>query len=235
MKSIIWKELRENLKWAALGFLCLLLADVFTLSFRRSMAGDRFNGITLCNDTFLLVSAFGCSAIGAILGALQILPELRRDQWASLLHRPISRHAILVGKVIAGLILYGLATGLPLLASAVYVAMPGHFPAPFVPGLIAPPASDLLLGTVFYFTALLIGLHSGRWFASRGAFALGAVAVMGIHLAGLWPFALPLGAAVTLFIAAWGAMQGAVSVRGGFSRFALGLIVLVGVATACCS
>jgi hypothetical protein len=231
MKSMIWKELRENFKWAALAFFCILLAEVFVLSSRREMVGDNSGGVTLCSDAFLMVSAFGCSAVGAVLGALQILPELRRDQWASLLHRPIPRHAILLGKVVAGLLLYGLAAGLPLLASVVYVALPGHFAAPFVPGLAAPAASDLLLGTVFYFTAILLGLHSGRWFGSRGAIALGAVAVMAAHLEGGWPFALPLGAAVALLIAAWGAMLGSLVVRPWISRVALGVVILAGVGT----
>ena len=232
MKSMIWKELRENLKWAALAFFCLLLAEAFTLSLEREMIGNRFDDITLCSSAFLMVSAFGCSAIGAALGALQILPELRRDQWASLLHRPIPRHVILLGKVAAGLVLYGLATGLPLLASIAYVALPGRFPAPFVPGLAAPAASDLLLGIVFYFAAILLGLHSGRWFGSRGAIALAPVAVMTIHLAGDWPFALPLGAAVVLFIAAWGAILGSVALRPWITRLALGVVILTGAGAA---
>ena len=187
MKNILWKELREILQWAALAFFGLLLAEMFTLSLSRQTTGRAFTGVTLCSDAFLTVSAFGCAAIGAALGALQILPELRRDQWASLLHRPIPRHKILLGKVTAGLLLYSLATGLPLLVSVVCVALPGHFAAPFVPGLAVPAASDLLLGIVFYLTAILLGLHSGRWFGSRGAIALCAVAVMTLHLTGDWP------------------------------------------------
>ena len=48
---------------------------------------------------------------------MQILPELRRDQWAALLHRPVPRGTIFFGKVIAGLLLYLLATAIPFLLS----------------------------------------------------------------------------------------------------------------------
>jgi len=232
MKNIIWKELRENFRWAGLGFFCLLLAEIFTLwSSHRHIAASLYANFTLCDIGFLDVSALGCSAIGAALGALQFLPELRRDQWASLLHRPVPRLVILLGKVAAGLVLYGLATGLPLLVSALYVALPGLFAAPFVPGIAIPAASDLLLGTVFYFTAILLALHPGRWFGSRGAIALSAVAVLALHLSGACPFALPLGAALVLFVAACGAMLGSIAARARIHRLALGLVIFTGIDT----
>ena len=73
MKAIIWKELRENFKWATLALLALTLAEFYFLAGERHNL-QSFNGITLCSSSFLLVTAFGCSAIGALLGALQILP-----------------------------------------------------------------------------------------------------------------------------------------------------------------
>jgi len=228
---MIWKELRENARWAALAFFGLLLAEIFTLSSGRKTISNWTEGITLGSNAFLFVSAFGCSAVGAILGALQILPELPRDRWAGLLHRPVPRQVIFLGKVVAGLILYGLATGLPLLCSIAYVVSPGRIPAPFVPGLALPAVSDLVLGAVFYFCALFLGLHSGRWWGSRAAIVLGAVGVLVLHLAGGWPLMLPLLASMVLYVAAWGAMLGSPSVRPWICRLALGLVILAGVET----
>src|SRR4051812_31825396 len=99
MKTLIWKELRENGKWAVLALAGLLIAEISALSSGQEPNGFDTTGITLCSNTFLLVSSFGCMVIGAALGALQILPERRRDQWASLLHRPVSRQTIFLGKV----------------------------------------------------------------------------------------------------------------------------------------
>lgn len=225
MKSMLWKELRENLRWAALAFFALLLGEAYALSGARDGSGY---GIGLCSSSFLFVSAFGCSAIGAALGMIQILPELRRDQWASLLHRPVPRSSIFFGKVVAGLILYTLATGLPLLASMAYVASPGRIAAPFLPQLAIPAASDLLLGGVFYSAALLVALHRGRWIGSKAIIVLGAVAVLMIHVAGGFPFLLPLVAMVVLFLAAWGAMEGSLAARPRISIFTLGLFLLLG-------
>lgn len=227
---MIWKELRENIRWAALAFFALLLAEAYALSQGRRQFW-RPTAFTLCGGDFLFVSAFGCVAVGAVLGALQILPELRRDQWASLLHRPVPRHTIFLGKVVAGLVLYTLATGLPLLACTAYVATPGHVPAPFVPGLMLPAVSDLLLGGAFYFCALLLGLHGGPWHGTRAVIGLSAVAVLILHLAGQWPFLLPLLAMAVFAVAAWGAMLGSVALRPWVSRCALGLALLLGVQT----
>ena len=145
MKTIIWKELRENLRWSALALLCLTLAEIYALCQQRNHAtgGDVYNNLTVCSSAFLMVTSFGYSLVGAALGVVQILPELRRDQWAALLHRPVSRSAIFFGKVCAGLLLYFLATAPPLLASVAYAAAPGQFPRqkPYIARI--PDFSDL--------------------------------------------------------------------------------------------
>ncbi len=232
MKMILWKELRENAKWAALGGVCLLLAELFALASSREGSSGSMSGVTLCSDGFLLVSVFGCAAIGAGLGALQILPELRRDQWASLLHRPVRRRVIFLGKAAAGTVLHLLAAGLPLLVSTLFVAWPGQFAAPFVPGLAIPAASDVLLGLAFYFLALLLALQPGRWFGARGAIALCGVAMLVVHLTGSFPFAVPLIAAALLGAAAAGAMLGSVRRRSWAARLALAVVISLGTLTA---
>lgn len=234
MKMLIWKELRENARWAALASVVLVLAEIYALSTHRSGPFQDYKGITLCENTFLLVSALGCAIVGAGLGAVQILPELRRDQWASLLHRPISRGMIFAGKAVSGLFLYLLATGLPLLISIAYVAMPGQFPVPFVPGLALPAASDIVLGAAMYFIALLLGLQSGSWLALRGAIVLSAVGLVVFHIGSSspFPFLVPIVAGAFIALAGWGAMLGPVGSRPLMPRMALGLIVLLGVQTA---
>lgn len=209
---MIWKELRENFKWAALALTVLVLAELYALSTARD-GFDNFNNITLCSTMFLLVTSFGCSLVGAAIGTLQILPELRRDQWAALLHRPVTRGTIFFGKAAAGLGLYFFATTLPFLMSVACVAIPGQFAAPLVPGLLLPGLSDLFLGMVFYFLALLLCLHRGRWLGSRGAILLSVLPVFVLHLTAGWPFLLPLGASLVLLLAAWGAMLANGSMR----------------------
>jgi hypothetical protein len=232
MKTMIWKELRENVRWALLAGFVLLMAEIYALTMERSALGGSWASVTLCGDTFLMVSAFGCSAVGAVLGALQILPELRRDQWASLLHRPVPREQILAGKMVAGLVLYAAAVCIPLVVSVIFVIWPGAFPAPFVPGLTIPALSDLLLGLIFYVGALLIGLHPGRWIGTRGAMVLAAIGILLIHLNDGWPFVLPVIALIVFFVAAWGAMGHPLARRPLLSRLAFGAVILTGIEAA---
>ena len=233
MKTMLWKELRENGKWALLAFLVLTVAEFYTLSSSGDADAYNQNGLTVCSSSFLLVTSFGCAAIGAALGIVQILPELNRDRWAALLHRPVSRDVIFLGKSIAGLLLYFLAVTLPFLASVIYTAIPGQFAVPLVPGMLIPAASDLFLGPVFYFTAILLCLHRGRWFGSRGLIGLSVVPVFLLHLILDWPFLLPLLATLVYFIAARGVMRGNGSIppRAWGARAAVVLALMTGVET----
>jgi len=171
MTTLIWKELRENLKWALLAMLVLGGAEMSAL-FPRLSESDSFgnevvNGVTLCRVSFLTVTTFGCAGLGFVFGLVQILPELRRDQWASLLHRPVSRGIILCGKAAAGLLLYLIATLPPFLLAIYFAATPGYFSSPFVPGLVCPGTVDICMGAVYYFAALAATLQRGGWIILR--------------------------------------------------------------------
>ncbi len=228
MKMIIWKELRENAKWAALALAVLALAEFYALSSGKTGSYDLYNNLTMCSTTFLFVTSFGCAIIGAVIGTLQILPELRRDQWASLLHRPTMRGKIFLAKAAAGLSLYLVAAIVPFLASAVYVSTPGQFAAPLAPGMLLAGMSDIFLGMVFYAGALLICLHRGRWIGARGLAALAMAYVFILHLNLGWPFLLPIVAASLCLVAAWGAMSSNGAVRGKAAAAAMTAISLMG-------
>jgi|GEM_PF-1520211 len=166
MKSLIWKEWRENLKWALLAMVALGAAEMYAL-YHTQYPGQldiyHTSGITICKKEFLMVTTFGSAAVGLLLGLLQILPELRKDQWAALLHRPVSRGVIFAGKVLAGLLLYALATVPPFLLSVWLAASPGHFATPFVPDMVLPGAADIGTGCVYYFAAIAMALQRDKW------------------------------------------------------------------------
>jgi hypothetical protein len=230
MKAMLWKEWRENYRWALLALVALGLAEFYVLAGQRHETGNS-SGITLGSSEFLLVTAFGCAAVGVLLGTLQILPELARDRWAALLHRPVARTVIFGGKVTAGLLLYLLATAMPFLACIWYVATPGEFAAPFVPRMILPGLSDLAMGVACYFATLLLCLTRGRWFGSRGALLLAAGAMLLLHLDFDEPLGLiPLIGATLFLLAAWGAFlePSALGTRPWVARAALVLITCAG-------
>lgn len=112
MRMMIWKERRENARWAALALVALSLALGYSLyaaglNTSSDPAGALWTGIA---PVFL----FGCPLLGAALGFAQVMPELRRDQWAFLVHRPVPRTTLFWGKAVTGLLLALGATALPL-------------------------------------------------------------------------------------------------------------------------
>jgi hypothetical protein len=228
MKTMLWKEFRENLKWGALALLALMLADFHALvQMQPSMQGYD-DDYTICSTAFLLTTAFGCSTVGIALALVQILPELRRDQWAALLHRPTSRGTIFFGKAIVGLSLYFTAALVALLSCAWYAAVPGHFAIPFVPAMMVPSVSDVFLGAAGYSVALLLGLEHGKWFGRRGVIALSFVGLILQHLNSGWPFAAPIVFTLIYLLAGWDAMQREGENRLSISRGARVLAILLG-------
>lgn len=232
MKAMLWKEFRENFKWAVLAMIGLGLAEFYGLYYIDHLNPNN-QGVTLCNPTFLMATTFGCATVGLLLGLLQILPEQRRDQWAALLHRPVTRDTIFRGKVLAGVVLYLLATIPPFAACVWMAATPGHFVAPFVPGLILPGLADTCAGLVYYFAALLLALQPGPWFGARILAPFAAVHLsFFVTSANYFYVAVEATAlmALVLFIAAWGAMRsnGPFSMRPWLGKFALLAAVFYG-------
>ena len=204
MKTLIWKELRENVKVAALGlviYTLVLLQQHSSLGAAQS-APDR----PLTNDSFLMATAWFCGLFGAVLGWLQMHNERRSDLWAFLIHRPIIRTRIFLAKALVGLSLYALAAGLPLLGYTIWIWLPGHVAAPFQWLMVRPAGTLFLAGLVCYFAGMLTGLRRARWYASRG---LGLGVAVGV-LSALWgaehywqSFAVLLLGAGVLVVALW--------------------------------
>jgi len=222
MKAMIWKELRENLKWALLAMLALGLAEFYCLLEMNDSSND--SAATLCKSSFLTATTFGCAVAGIILGLVQILPEQKRDQWAALLHRPVTRGTIFRGKAFAGILLYLLATIPPFLACIWYVATPGHYAVPFLPAMTLPGIADICAGTMFYFAALFVGVRRGPWYGARifgfPAALIGSAFVNDIFFG--VSIGVPTLMALVLFTAGCGAIStnGALRDQPWFVRFA---------------
>src|SRR5262249_16787721 len=134
MKALIWKELRENIKWVALptlviGGIMAVLGPPFLMSYGT-----------------LFILALITAIFGAVLGFLQVFPEARGDKRSLLLHRPLSRSQIFLGKAVIGAGLYLLALGIPFAFVVVLVATPGHMAEPFSWPMTLPWLADVLTG-----------------------------------------------------------------------------------------
>jgi hypothetical protein len=164
MRPLLWKECHENLKWVVLPAL-LILAPVGLMG-----------APALMDLVFLYYLRLVAALFGAVLGFVQILPESRGDKRSLLLHRPLSRSQIFLGKALAGVGLYLLALGIPFGTVVVLAATPGHVARPFAPGMTLPGLADVLTGLVYYFAGMLAAQREARWYGSR---CLGLAAGLG--------------------------------------------------------
>jgi hypothetical protein len=108
------------------------------------------------------------AVFGTVLGFLQVIFESGGDKRSLLLHRPMSRSRIFLGKAAAGVGLYLLAMGVPFACYVVWVATPGHLAEPFRWPMVLPGLADILTGVAYYFMGMLIAQREARWYASRG-------------------------------------------------------------------
>ena len=217
MKEIMLKEWREQMKVALLGLAILIF--LLTLDYRaytRQLENMNAPGTPLMDGELFGQAAFFCAIFGMALGWLQIRAEKHRDLWAFLVHHPITRTAILLGKIGAGLSLYALGAGLPLLGFIALVRTPGHVAAPFEWAMTLPLAGLFLLGIVYYFAGMLTGVRQARWYGSRG-FGLGLAFFASIGVAQsheFWQVLLILAmTGAVLALAVWGSFQ-----SGGYYR-----------------
>ena len=224
MKALIQKDLRENLKVALIALvvfslLVLLAYEIGSSALTALLAGGRAAQVNalqpLLSPDLLPEAAFLCPIFGAALGWLQSRNEAHRDLWAFLIHRPVTRAEIFLGKTIAGLCLYALGVGLPFAILVALVRIPGHVAAPFEWAIVLPLFSLFLTGVAWYFAGLLTGLRQARWYASRVlGIGLAFFASLGGTLPETWQWLiLSALAIVILATAGWGAYE-----SGGFYR-----------------
>jgi len=225
MRSLIWKELRENIKWVPLPGLVILL--VFLIQRPTEPMPDLMGTFFFCLTGV---------AFGAALGFLQIFSEGHGDKRSLLLHRPLSQSRIFLVKAVVGVGIYLLALGIPFVCLESWYATPGKMPAPYHWRTSLPWLADIFSGLVYYFVGMLIAQRDVRWYGSRGL-AL-ATAFFCSYLVWTLPEFWQALAAIGIIgsfvaVAAWGSFR-AGGVYAGQPRLAkagLGLTFLAGLLT----
>jgi hypothetical protein len=155
MKSLIWKEWRENVKWTALPAL-LILGPIGLIGL-----------LPLMDEAFLVFAGLVAAVFGAALGFVQVYFESSGDKRALLLHRPLSSSRIFLGKAIVGVGLFLLGVGIPFACVVRLAATPEHIPQPFEWRMVLPWLADALTGLVFYFAGMLAAQREARWYGSK--------------------------------------------------------------------
>ena len=170
LRAIIVKELRQNLAFLALAILLEVVVLMVAEWFRN---GFILSGLSQVNENILLLSGvrgsitLGCVVAGFLLGVFQPLADRNFDLWAFLIHRPVSRTVIFAGRAIAGMILYFLAAGVPLII-LVMMAMTPSGGKVFLWSYTVPPLVDFISGIACYFAGLLAMDRRAILYGSKG-------------------------------------------------------------------
>src|SRR5262245_22750081 len=105
-KALVWRELRQNLKWCALGMLGMTLALTWVLQrVARSYAGENV-AVSVDIMSVFDVTSIATGVIGLLLGIAQTITENAGDRWGFLTHRPVSRSTLFGAKAISGSLFY---------------------------------------------------------------------------------------------------------------------------------
>jgi hypothetical protein len=200
--ALAYKELRENLWIAAIGLAAMLWVTLGAIGLGPLpglvAAALQALQIPFVSDSFTYqLGLVGC-ALAVALGLRQSLGDMLGDAQLFLLHRPVSRQRIYCTKVVVGLGLYLLATGLPIVLYALWAAAPGTHASPFHWSMTGPTWSVWLSMTAVYLGALLSGIRPAAWTGTRLAplAAAGVVAVLVSLPMGLGWLALAAGDAL---------------------------------------
>ena len=159
MMAVFFRELRENAKWAAL--ICVVLLVMCMKSIRMASP-------TLLLDVANQITPTMAALAGLLMGVVQSLFEMKADNWAFAVHRPVERKQLFVAKCAAGLLLLYTALALPCIFTAAWAARPGNLAMPFQMRMVLPMAADILTAGCYYFAAMVLMLRRAALWGRRG-------------------------------------------------------------------
>jgi ABC-type transport system involved in multi-copper enzyme maturation permease subunit len=172
LKTIAWKECRELLPFIALALLAQIDFVCVGTEARLGILTDlalfrSYNTIPFIEDfsCTLILLVGGCFAV--VVALWQTMWETSRGTFLFLLHRPITRNAVIGTKLAVGIALSLLVCGGPLLYYALWAASPNSNDTPFAWSMTTNDWFICSQIPLIYLGAFVSGLRSARWYASR--------------------------------------------------------------------
>lgn len=233
MIAVFWKEIRENVRWACLGFIAMTVALVSmwrasSLVFDSGPSGP--SGRSSLDMLTGMIAVFTAIA----LGILQTRRDKRPASRALLLHRGITADGAFVAKLLAGLVLYSFAIFVPLLAMALFITINGVEHKAASAMSLTPMALGALGTFGLWPAALLIVQRDARVFGSRLAPAVPALVTVTLCVApwdstGGWFlfFLITLLSLFVFLLAARSVFANGSPIATGIGRAALALTVSI--------
>jgi hypothetical protein len=183
--ALLYKEFRETLPIAAIGLACLVFValDAMAYSPFPDLLGGHYVGVIpflSSLDQFYGRFVVAAGAFAIALGFWHSLGDFWGEAHLFLLHRPVSRRAIYVTKLVVGLVAYLLCAAAPILLYALWATTPGTHASPFDWSMTLTCWSAWFAAATIYLGAFLAGLRPAAWLGTRLAPLAAAAGVLGL-------------------------------------------------------
>ncbi|MCA9170373.1 MAG: hypothetical protein KDB23_21995, partial [Planctomycetales bacterium] len=175
MWAVLQKELKQTARLLPIGWVIAAIACYLSLPNRQSPV------VTMLLPLVGMVSGICAFA----LGILQAAPDLNASAFAYLHHRAVSRSNIFWAKTGAGAIIYALAFGMPLAATAIWLSAHGLQDYPVRPAQVLPTLEFVVSCFALHSAATLILARRASWPGTRAYPLLGvatAIFMQGVYL-----------------------------------------------------
>jgi ABC-type transport system involved in multi-copper enzyme maturation permease subunit len=179
MKALVFKELREvfGIAVAALVGYLALVASLMGAKLFDWIPGmpQGTQGVPFTSNGFMFWFTIVSVLFAGALGFRQSAWESAQGTYLFLLHRPLSRNAIFLTKLSAGIGLFLICASVPIVVYAWWASVAGNFAGPFEWSMTAPAWQLAFLMPLLYLGAFLSGLRPARWFGTRLLPLMGSV------------------------------------------------------------
>lgn len=195
MKALALKELRE-----IRGIVAIAVASY--AAFLISLMGGKVFGfvpgmpqgtreVPFVGSSFMTFFTGVTVIVAMVLGFRQSVWESSQETFLFLLHRPISRRAVIFAKLTVGMCIILGCAGLTILLYGWWAAIPGHHPGPFEWSMTGAACQMTILAPLVYLGSFLSGLRPARWFGTR--ILPFAAAALGVVFLSMMPWWWPVG------------------------------------------
>ncbi len=160
MKPLIWKELRENVRWMPVG---VIVVSVICWMARP----NRSNPGGLIASDLVTQLAIVTPLLAFALGVVQAYRDLQPGAGAYLHHRGVTGNQIFMAKTIAGFAIYATSIVIPILGLACWIAYHGMSWYPMRPAQVVPSLAYALASFTMHPAAMLMMSRGASWWGTR--------------------------------------------------------------------
>ncbi len=199
MKPLIWKELRENVRWLPVGWVIMTFVCLGALPDRDYL--DAGLSTRLASSLALLAPLMAFS-----LGLLQSVRDTQPAAGAYLQHRCVSERQVFWSKMIAALAIYLAVIVLPILLLAGWIALRGLENYPMRPIEVVPALSCSMLAFSLHPATLIMRSRPAFWWGTRWFPLAFAIAVTGMFSSSVDRYELAMSlmvGAIAIAVVSW--------------------------------